>query len=67
MVHCLDTLNDQSFWQYARFYGILAENFQYDRYKATVMLLKANRMNNSFAKKELRHLGFQSVPVKKVS
>ncbi len=67
LVSCLDNLNDQAFWQYAQFYGLVAENFQYDRYKATIMLLKASRMNHSFAKKELRHLGFHSTPIKNVS
>jgi hypothetical protein len=54
---CLNNLCERSFWQYASFYGVSAQNCQSKRENALEILLNSHRMNDKLAKKTLRHLG----------
>lgn len=54
---CLNNLNEKAFWQYSRFYGILPQNFEHDRFKALAMLLSVYEANEQNARRAIRHLG----------
>lgn len=61
---CLNSLNETAFWQYAKFYGILASRFEHDRTKASAMLLGIYETNKKGAEQAIRHLG--NIPWKRV-
>lgn len=53
---CLNNLNEKSFWQYARCYGILARNFGHDRIRALTMLLSIYETNEKSAQQLILYL-----------
>ena len=53
---CLNNLCERSFWQYARFYGILARNFGHDRIRALTMLLSIYETNEKSAQQLILYL-----------
>lgn len=61
---CINSLSDKAFWQYLQLYGIVAPNVEYDRTKATKMLLRIYEKNEQRAAQAIRHLG--RIPWKKV-
>jgi len=60
-IQVLGYLNDQAFWQYARFYGLVPQRFCHNRQLALKRLTSAPYVNEQFIRKELRHLGYSGL------